>query len=75
MIVEVVFDDQHTPHPSRRLKGHVRKVSTKKGSKKRGLRARNVGLLDEEDGTEDDDEEDVPIPSGGQPPAETIHEP
>jgi hypothetical protein len=58
MIVEVIFDEQYTPTPQRRPNGHVRKGSTKKGNKKRGLRARLVGLLNELDGLEDDDEED-----------------
>jgi len=58
MIVEEVFDKQYSPHHQRRPGGHMKKGSTKKGNKKHGLRARLVGLLDEEDGTEDDDEED-----------------
>ena len=58
MIVEVVFDEQYTPHSQRRPNGHVKKGSTKKGNKKRGQRARMVGLLDEKGDSEDDDEED-----------------
>jgi hypothetical protein len=67
----VVFDKQHTPPPQRRPHGHVRKGSTKKGNTKRGFRARLIGLLDEEDGSDDEDkEDDWPIGSG-RPPAMT----
>jgi hypothetical protein len=64
----VVFEKQYTPTPQRRPNGHVRKGSTKKGNKKRGLRARLVGLLDEVDRFEDDDEEDSRS-RDGRPPA------
>jgi hypothetical protein len=56
MIIEEVFDEQYTPPLPRRLKGHM-KGSTKKGNKKRGLRARMAGLLDEEDAADDDEED------------------
>jgi hypothetical protein len=72
MIVEVVFDDKYTPYTQRRPNGHVRQGSTKKGNKKRGLRARPVGLLDEQDGTDNDDEEDDRPFRGGRPPAVTL---
>lgn len=56
----MILDEQHTPHSQRRPSGHVKKKgSTKKGNKKCGLRARLVGLLDEEDESEDDGEEDI----------------
>jgi hypothetical protein len=58
MIIEEVFDEQYTPPLPRRLKGHM-KGSTKKGNKKRGLRARMPGLLDEEVAADEDDEEDA----------------
>jgi hypothetical protein len=72
MIVEVVFDEQHTPQPPRRLVRHIKKGSTKRGNKKRGLRVRMAGLLDEDDGTDEDDEEDVSLPGGGRPPAKIV---
>jgi hypothetical protein len=71
MIVEVVFDEQYTPPTQRRPNGQVKKGSTKKGNKKRGLRARLVGLLDKEDGPEDEEDEDSWSSSGGRPPAMT----
>lgn len=58
MIVEEVFDKQHTPPSQRRPNGHVMKRSTKMGNKKRGLRTRLVTVVSEEDASEDDDEED-----------------
>lgn len=58
MRVEEVFDKQDTPPPQRRPNGHVRTGVTKKGNKKRGLRARLVGLLDEEVALDEEDEED-----------------
>jgi len=63
MIVEVVFDDQHTLQPPRRPTGHVKKGSTKRGNKKRGLRVRLAGLMEDDEGADDDDEEDVSIPA------------
>lgn len=57
MIVEEVFDKQDTAPSQRRPKGHVVKRSTKKGNKKRGLRTRLVGLVSEEDASEEEEEE------------------
>jgi hypothetical protein len=71
MIVEEVFDKQYTPPPQRRPHGHVRKGSTKKGNTKRGLRARLAGLVDEEDGSDDEDKEDDWPLGDGRPPAMT----
>jgi hypothetical protein len=71
MIVEEVLDKKYTPRTQRRSKGQVRKGVTKKGNKKRGLRARLIGLLDEVEGFEGDDEEDDSSSRGGRPPAKT----
>jgi hypothetical protein len=72
MIVEKVFDKQHTPPPQRRPYGHVKKGTTKKGNTKRGLRTRPVDLLDEEGSSDDDDDEDDWSLSDGRPPAMTV---
>lgn len=58
MIVEEVFKNEHTSPSQRRPNGHVMKRSTKKGHKKRGLRTRLVGLVGEEDASENDEDED-----------------
>jgi hypothetical protein len=72
MIVEEVFDKQHTPSPQRRPYGHLKKGTTKNGNKRRSLRTRLVSLLDEEDGSDDEDyEDDLPV-GGGRPPAITV---
>lgn len=45
--------------PQRRPSGHaVGKHGTKRGNKKRGLRARVLSLLDEEGASDEEDEED-----------------
>jgi len=69
MIVEEVFEKQNTPTHQRRPNGHVKKASTKKGNKRRGLRTRLAGLIGEEDGSEDDGEEDDGPLGDGRPPA------
>jgi hypothetical protein len=71
MIVEEVFDKQNTSPPQRRPRGHVKKGTTKKGNTKRGLRTRLAGLLDEEDGSDDEDKEADWSLGGGRPPAMT----
>jgi len=58
MIVEKVFDYQNTLLSQRRLQGHVKTRATKKGNKKRGLRACAVSLLDDEYDSENEDDED-----------------
>lgn len=60
MRVEEVFNENYTPPSPRRPLGHMksRTGATKKGNKKRGLRAREPGLLDEDGGSDEDDEED-----------------
>jgi hypothetical protein len=68
MIVEEVFEKQNTPTHQRRPNGHVKQASTKKGNKKRSLRAQVAGLIGEEDGSEDgEEEEDCPL-CDGRPP-------
>ncbi|KAK1915654.1 hypothetical protein P3342_003464 [Pyrenophora teres f. teres] len=46
------------PLSQRRLHGHVKTGVTKKGNKKRGLRARAVSLLEDDESSEDEDDED-----------------
>jgi hypothetical protein len=72
MIVEKVFDKQHTPSPQRRPYGHLKKGTTKNGNKRRSLRTQMVSLLDEEDGSDDEDNEDDWRVGGGRPPAMTV---
>lgn len=59
MIVEEVFHKQNTPPSQRRPHGHVKAGVTKKGNKKRGLRARTVSLLDDELEEVVEDDEDA----------------
>lgn len=72
MIVEEVFEKQNTPTHQRRPNGHVKKASTKKGNKKRGLRTLLASLVGVEDGSEDDEEEDDCPLGDGRPPAMTV---
>jgi hypothetical protein len=58
MRVEKVFDKKYMPYSQRRPSGRSVKASTKRGNKKRGLRARLVSLLDEVSESEDDEEEE-----------------
>lgn len=58
MIVEKVFDKKQSPAFQRRPDGHVLTGQTKKGNKRRGLRGRMAGLLEEETVSGDEDEED-----------------
>lgn len=65
MIVEEVFNKRNTPHSQRRPHGHVKTGVTKKGNKKRGLRARAVSLLDDEAAeVVEEDEDDWILGSG-----------
>ena len=73
MTVEEVFNKRNTPPSQRRPHGHVRTGVTKKGNKKRGLRARAVSLLDDEAVEVVEEDEDGRILSGGRPPALTNH--
>lgn len=68
MKVEVVPDEHNTSPSQRRPNGHLRSGATKKGNKKRGLRARSTSLIDEEEGLEDDQEEDDKPLSDDLPP-------
>ncbi|KAF2637080.1 P-loop containing nucleoside triphosphate hydrolase protein [Massarina eburnea CBS 473.64] len=56
--LEAVFDKWNTPLSQRRPHGQLKWRGTKKGNKKRGLRARMLSLSDEESGSNEDDEED-----------------
>ncbi|KAI1528781.1 hypothetical protein PtrSN002B_009395, partial [Pyrenophora tritici-repentis] len=46
------------PLSQRRPHGHVKTGVTKKGNKKRGLRARAVSLLEDDESSEDEDDQD-----------------
>lgn len=70
MIVEEVFNKRNTPPSQRRPHGHVKTGVTKKGNKKRGLRARAVSLLDDEMAEAEEDEDGGALDSG-RPPALT----
>jgi hypothetical protein len=72
MIVEEVFHKKNTPPSQRRPHGHVKTGVTKKGNKKRGLRARTESLLDDEVADVVEEDEDGWIPGGGRPPALTM---
>jgi hypothetical protein len=73
IIVEDVFEKHNTPFSQRRPNGHVKTGATKKGNKKRGLRGRVVSLLDDDEGLDEEDDEDVWVLHGGRPPALTSH--
>lgn len=63
MIVEVVFNEQSTPSPQRRPNGHMKTGATKKGNKRRGFRGRRVTLLDEEEVSEEETDENDWFPA------------
>ena len=73
--VEKVFNADDMPPSPRRLNRHARTGVTKKGNKKRSLRGQSATLLDEEGGSEDEDEDDVWPLDGGRPPALSVHLP
>ena len=72
MRVENVFHNENTPPLQRRRSNptHCKSVSgtTKRGNKKRGLRRRVVGLLDEEGASDEDVDEDDGLTNGDRPP-------
>lgn len=57
MTLEVVHDHKYNAPPQRRPKGHAAIRGTKMGNKKRSLRTRS-SLVDEKDGSDEEDEED-----------------
>jgi hypothetical protein len=63
MRTEAILDERDKTPSQRRPRGHVQSASTKKGNKRRGLRGRLVGLLDE-DGGVDEEEEDQRTKTG-----------
>lgn len=68
MIVEAVPEEHNTPPSQRRPNGHLRSGATKKGNKKRSLRARLISLFDEEEEPENAQDEDSQPISGDRPP-------
>lgn len=57
--LEVVFDQRESPLYQRRPYGHPTRRGTKRGCKKRSLRARLLSLLGEESGANEEDDEDA----------------
>jgi hypothetical protein len=69
MIVEKGLHNHDIPPSSRRLNGQVNKSGrTKRGNKKRSVRRSAPGLLEEESGSDEDDEEDARVRDGDRPP-------
>lgn len=53
---EVAHDEKYTPHLQRRPNGHAATGVTKRGNKKRGLRARSSVVIEELESDEEDEE-------------------
>ena len=54
----MVFDERDKAPSPRRPSGHVQYMGTKKGNKRRGLRGRLAGLLDEDSEVDEEEEDD-----------------